>query len=714
MPMEDVVRVLSSTASHLRQMKVARRLAVAAVLLLGISVASGFAVRTGTGWMGPPPFAAIADTSKLVLDRHGTLLRPFTTPGGLWRLPVTVDEVDPRYFSLLFAYEDKRFYQHHGVDWRAMARALWQGISNARPISGGSTLTMQAARLLDSQPTRSYVAKLGQMLRAWQLEQQLPKREVLELYMKLAPYGGNIEGVRAASLAYFGKEPKRLTLAEAALLVALPQSPQQRRPDRSPDAARSARNRVLARAAEAGAISRAEADWASQQPLLTERRNFPALAAHLSERLASATSATTVRLTIDARLQESVEALAARQAARVGPKISAAIMVVDKASGDVLADVGSAGYFDEDRNGPIDMTQAVRSPGSALKPFIYGLGFEEGLGHPETLIEDRPARFGGYAPENFDQTYHGTVSLRQALQFSLNIPAVKMLHAIGPARLAGRIRQAGFNIDVPRNLTVALGGVGLRLEDLIGLYAALAHGGEPVTLHYKLADTPAEANAAPVLQSLLTPVAAWYVADILRGAPPPATAKGGGIAFKTGTSYGFRDAWAAGFDGQYVVAVWLGRADGTSTPGMTGLGAAAPLLFDVFAQLGPERVPLPPAPFGVIRASPGSLPPPLAVFREPEALTATASGEADPPVQIAFPPDKAELELESDSDGGPAALAFKAEGGALPFTWLVNGAPIETPPHRREAFWRPVGKGFIQLSVIDAKGRVDRVNVRLR
>ncbi len=712
MPMEAGLRVLSSTASHLRQMNVARRLALSAALLLGISLVAGFTVRIATGWMGPPPFAAVADTSKLVLDRHGALLRPFTTPGGLWRLPVTVDEVDPRYFSLLFAYEDKRFYQHRGVDWRAMARALWQGISNARPISGGSTLTMQAARLLDSQPTRSYVAKLGQMLRAWQLEQRLSKREVLELYMKLAPYGGNIEGVRAASLAYFGKEPKRLTLAEAALLVALPQSPQQRRPDRSPDAARSARNRVLARAAEAGAISRAEADWASQQPLLTERRNFPALAAHLSERLASATSATTVRLTIDARLQESVETLAARQAARVGPKISAAIMVVNKSSGDVLVDVGSAGYFDEDRNGPIDMTQAVRSPGSALKPFIYGLGFEEGLGHPETLIEDRPARFGGYAPENFDQTYHGTVTLRQALQFSLNIPAVKMLHAVGPARLAGRIRQAGFNIDVPRNLAVALGGVGLRLEDLIGLYAALAHGGEPVPLHYKLADTPAEAIAAPAPQSLLTPVAAWYVADILRGAPPPATAKGGGIAFKTGTSYGFRDAWAAGFDGQYVVAVWLGRADGTSTPGMTGLGAAAPLLFDVFAQLGPERAPLPPAPFGVIRASPGSLPPPLAVFREPEAVT--ASTEAEPPVQIAFPPDKSELELEPDSDGGPAALAFKAEGGALPFTWLVNGAPIETTPHRRETFWRPTGKGFIQLSVIDAKGRVDRVNVRLR
>ncbi len=701
--------------SRLKQMKVARRLGTLCILLFAVNILAGLAVRVATAWMGPPPFAAVAESSKLVLDRHGVLLRPFTTPSGLWRLPVSVDEVDSRYLTLLFAYEDKRFYKHNGVDWSALGRAVWQFVTNGRAISGGSTLTMQAARLLDDQPTRSYFAKLGQMLRAWQLEEQLSKREILELYMKLAPYGGNIEGVRAASLAYFGKEPKRLTMAEAALLVALPQSPQQRRPDRSPDAAQRARNRVLSRAGNAGVISRAEAEWAKQQPMVSERKNFPALAAHLSERLAGSTTASTIRLTIDARLQESAEALAARQAARVGPKISAAIMVIDKNSGEVLADVGAADYFDQDRNGPIDMTQAVRSPGSALKPFIYGLGFEDGLGHPETLIEDRPVHIGGYAPENFDQTYHGTVSMRQALQLSLNVPAVKMLHAVGPARLAGRIRQAGFDVDVPRNLAVALGGVGLRLEDLIGLYAALAHGGERVTLRYQLDEAPGQPTAAAAQpQPLLSPVAAWYVADILRGAPPPAYAKGGGIAFKTGTSYGFRDAWAAGFDGQYVVAVWLGRPDASSTPGMTGHGAAAPLLFDVFAQLGLERIPLPGPPRGALTTVAGPLPPPLASFRERDAVTTTATAEADPPVQIAFPPDRAELELAIESDGTLATLSFRAEGGALPFTWLVNGAPIETPAHRREAFWHPSGKGFVQLSVIDAKGRVDRVNVRLR
>jgi penicillin-binding protein 1C len=703
---------LAGFAARLRRMRVARRLGLLCAMLLCLTVAGNLAFRAAMAWMGPPPFAAVAESSKLVLDRHGVLLRPFTTPGGLWRLPVTTDEVDPRYFTLLFAYEDRRFYEHGGVDAWAMGRALWQVAANGRALSGGSTLTMQAGRLLDSRPTRSYTAKIGQMLRAWQLERQMSKREILELYMKLAPYGGNIEGVRAASLAYFGKEPKRLTLAEAALLVALPQSPEQRRPDRSPEPARRARDRVLTRAADAGMISRAEAEWARQQPILPDRKSFPALAAHLAERMAGETSATSVRLTIDARLQENAETLAAAQAARVGQRVSAAIMVVDKTSGEVLAHVGSAGYFDQDRNGPIDMTQAVRSPGSALKPIIYGLGFEDGLGHPDTLIEDRPARFGVWAPKNFDEAYHGTVSIRQALQLSLNIPAVKMLHAIGPARLAARIKQTGFPVDVPRNLAVALGGVGLRLEDLTGLYTAIARGGEPVALNYRLADTP-ETQNLPASTPLLSPVAAWYIADILQGAPPPALAKGGGIAFKTGTSYGFRDAWAAGFDGQHVVTVWLGRPDGSSTPGMTGLGAAAPLLFDVFAQLGSQRVPFPPPPPGVIRSGPGGLPPPLANFREPEAVT-SAIADADPPVQIAFPPDRAELELAMESDGAPAPLSFKAEGGALPFTWLVNGAPVETAPHRRETFWRPTGKGFVQLSVIDAKGRVDRVTVRLR
>ena len=690
-----------------------RRLGVLAASLSALALAAIGSYQAAMAWLGPPPLAPTNVSSKLVVDRHGQLLRPFTTPDGLWRLPVSTDEVDPRYLKLLLTYEDKRFYRHDGVDPRAALRAIWQFIRHRHPVSGASTLTMQTARLLDDRPTRSYFAKIGQVFRAWQLEAMLSKREILELYMRLAPFGGNIEGVRAASLAYFGKEPRHLTLAEAALLVALPQSPEQRRPDRSPADARAARNRVIDRALAAGMISDGEAKFAKQQALHAKRYNFPALAAHLSERFAASATEDVIKLTIDARLQQGVEAVVARHAEHAGPKLSAAAMVIDHQTGEVLADVGSADYFDHDRNGSIDMTLAVRSPGSALKPFIYGLAFEAGYAHPETMIQDRPVRFGHYAPENFDNSYRGAVTVRQALQFSLNVPAVKMLAAVGPSRLAARLREAGFDIDVPRNLTVALGGVGLRLEQLAGLYTALARGGEPIPLRYVQEGVPLRTAAA---EPLLRPAAAWYVMDILRGAPPPAFAKGGEIAFKTGTSYGYRDAWAAGFDGRYVVAVWLGRPDATPTPGLTGLTKAAPMLFDIFAQISPDRVPLPPAPHGVISASTTTLPPPLANFREPGSGSTAAAEIAnpDPPVHIAFPPDRAELEMTREANGDRVPIAFKAEGGVLPLTWLVNGAPIATPPYRREAFWTPAGEGFVQLSVIDAQGTVDRVTLRLR
>ncbi|MFZ2098941.1 MAG: penicillin-binding protein 1C, partial [Oricola sp.] len=455
-------RVLFKVKSWRAPDRFARRAGIFALSAALITAAIVGFYHAALHYLGPPPLEAARVSSKLVLDRNDKLLRPFTTPNGLWRLPVSVTEVDPDYFKLLLAYEDKRFYEHGGVDGIAIGRAVWQFLSNGRPVSGGSTLTMQAARLLDNRPTHSYRAKFGQMFRAWQLEEKMSKREVLELYMRLAPFGGNIEGVRAASLAYFGKEPRRLTVAEAALLVALPQSPEYRRPDRNPAAARAARNRVIDRAAAAGVISRAEAAFARQQKLHARRHDFPALAAHLSGRIAAAEKDDVIKLTIDARLQAGVEEVVKRHAENAGPKLSAAAMIIDHRTGEVLAHVGSANYFDHDRNGPIDLTQAVRSPGSALKPFIYGLAFEAGHAHPETLIQDRPVRFGRYAPENFDDTFHGAVTMRQDLQLSLNVPAVKTLAAIGPARLAARVRQAGFEIDVPRNLAVALGGVGLK------------------------------------------------------------------------------------------------------------------------------------------------------------------------------------------------------------------------------------------------------------
>ena len=667
--------------------------------------------------MGPPPLSAADALSVTVLDREDRLLRAFTTGEGRWRLPLEPKDVDPRYLAMLMAFEDKRFWNHGGVDPRAFLRAGFQLVRHGRIVSGGSTLTMQVARLLEGRHERTGAGKLKQIVRALQLEKTLGKTEILRLYLRLAPFGGNIEGVRAASLAYFGKEPRHLSAGEAALLVALPQSPEVRRPDRDLHAALIARNRVLDRAVAAGVLANAEAMRAKEERMPSARLEFPKLAPHLAEREVERDPAATVhRLTLDRDLEAALEQLAAEQTKLLGQKLSAAIMAVDHTTGEVLAHVGSAGYLDEARFGAIDMVEAVRSPGSALKPVIYGLAFEAGVAHPETLIEDRPARFGIYSPENFDEEFHGTVTIREALGASLNVPAVKVLNAVGPGKLVGRLRRAGIEpVLAPASqpsLAIALGGIGLTLKDMTALYAALARGGEPIGLTWQRdrnGEAASSVSDAP-RRRLMSPVAAWYVADILKDAPPPPNTRGGAIAYKTGTSYGYRDAWALGFDGTYTIAVWVGRPDGASTPGLIGRTAAAPILFAAFARMGERRAPLRAAPPGVIKTSGASLPPPLKRFRD--GVEATAEGAyLEPPVLIAFPPDRAELDV-AERQSEP--LVLKAEGGALPLTWLVDGAPIASEPHRRDVAWQPDERGFVKFTVVDAKGRADRVIVRLR
>jgi penicillin-binding protein 1C len=684
--------------------------------MIAVAISGAAAIVVAIWRLGPPPLANADQLSVTVLDRHGQLLRAFTNEQGRWRLPVETADVDQRYLAMLLAFEDRRFRSHFGVDLLAMGRAILQLAQHGRAISGGSTLTMQVARLLEGEHDRTLLGKLRQIVRALQLEALLSKDEILRLYLRLAPFGGNLEGVRAASLAYFGKEPRRLSVGEAALLVALPQSPELRRPDRSHDVARRARDRVLVRLAAAGTISASEAERATQEPIADARAEFPKLAPHLAEaELERAPSETVHRLTLDRDVQASLEVLARAHARGLGDRLSAAILAVDHRTGEVLAHVGSSDYFDQARLGAIDMTAAVRSPGSTLKPVIYGLAFEAGLAHPETLIEDRPVRFGTYAPKNFDEDFHGTVTIRQALQQSLNIPAVKALNAVGPSRLVGHFRRIGLSPvlggEGEATLAIALGGIGLTLADLTQVYVALARGGEAVSLVHRQGpgSTSAQRPAEAVARVLLSPVAAWYVTDILKDSPPPDSAFGGRIAYKTGTSYGYRDAWAIGYDGRYTIAVWVGRADGSSTPGLTGRTAAAPLLFDAFQRLSPMRQALPRAPAGAIVTAGAGLPPPLKRFDRSweERMSAPF---LDPPVLIAFPLDRSEVEV-ADSE---TPLVLKAEGGALPLTWMADGAPIAVEGDARQAIWRPDGRGFVRLSVIDAKGRVDRVTVRLR
>src|SRR6201994_2897132 len=602
---------ITPPARSRRRLKMAGA-AVAVAIVIAVGVFAAWVVS-----LGPLPLEQARQTSQTVVDRHGKLLRAYAMADGRWRLPVDAGkDVDPTYLKLLFAFEDKRFYSHHGVDPMALGRAAIQLITRGHIVSGGSTITMQVARLIEPRHQRSLHAKLRQMVRAVEIEHELSKDQILNLYLALAPYGGNLEGIRSASIAYFGKEPKRLSLAEAALLVALPQSPENRRLDRHPEEARIARDRVLDRMVEDGTVSNDDAVAAKAVPVPRMRKSIPILAPHSADRAVSTFKATPViSLTLDSSVQRNLEALARDRATALGPQISIGIIVVDNESGDVLARVGSPDYFDERRAGQVDMTRAVRSPGSTLKPFIYGLAFEDGFVHPESLIDDRPIRFGDYAPQDFDMTFQGTVPVRKALQLSLNVPAIALLDRVGASRLSSRLKQAGGNLVLPKDevpgLAMGLGGVGVTLQDLVQLYTGIARLGttRPWREIIDVNDGPRDSLR------LMDPVAAWQVADVLMGTPPPENGLQHRIAFKTGTSYGYRDAWSVGFDGRLTIGVWVGRPDGVPVPGLVGRVAAAPILFDAFARTGKKPAALPKAPKGALMASNAKLPLPLRRFQ---------------------------------------------------------------------------------------------------
>ncbi|MGX5718838.1 penicillin-binding protein 1C [Shinella zoogloeoides] len=659
-----------------------------------------------------PPPVGVADTvSKEVLDRDGRLLRAFATPQGHWRLKTTAADVDPQFIRMLLAYEDRRFNAHSGIDPLALLRAAGQLVTSGHIVSGGSTLSMQVARLIEPRESRSMLAKLRQMARAVQLERRLSKAEILDLYLTLAPYGGNLEGVRAASLAWFGKEPKRLSVAEAALLVALPQLPEKRRPDRHRDVAEKARERVLNRMAVSEIIGEGEAERASAEAIPTRRKQLPSYAAHLSElALRKDPKAVTRSTTLDRTVQDGLETVAREAAERLGPKVSIAMVMADARTGEILGEVGSADYFDGSRAGWIDMTRIRRSPGSALKPFIYGLAFEEGLVAQETIVEDRPADFSGYRPRNFDMTYQGDISVRKALQLSLNVPAVRLLDAVGPTRMMVRFRRAEVRPELPPGetpgLAIGLGGLGITLRDLTQLYAALANRGMPVRLGDGIAGDAAVIDGDP----LLDPVAVWQVSDVLSAVIPPTGSRRLGIAYKTGTSYGYRDAWSVGYDGRHVLGVWVGRADNGAVPGLTGYGAAAPILFEAFSRSGVAITALPRAPAGAVRIAQSELPASMRRFSTTSnGLVATAGREPAP--QIVYPPEGAHVELGATAAGAISPLVLKLQGGRAPFRWLANGKVLPDAARRRTTQWTPEGAGFSTLTVIDAAGRAASVRV---
>ncbi|MBE7185785.1 MAG: penicillin-binding protein 1C [Methylobacterium mesophilicum] len=682
-----------------------RLASLTALAVVGLSVA---------GWAGfhaldrafPPPLPETLTVSAEVADREGALLRAFATPDGRWRLPASEAQVDPAFVSMLIAYEDKRFFEHAGVDIQALLRAAGQFAFSGRIVSGGSTLSMQLARLIEPRQSRSLLAKAKQIFRAIQIEERLSKSEILRRYLTLAPYGGNLEGVRAASLAWFGKEPKRLSLSESALLVALPQLPERRRPDRFPDNARAARERVLQRMVEGGHLSQAEAARAASEPIPARRLALPSFAPHVTEAVLRNTPEP-YRVSLRRSVQAALETVARDSARRLGDRLSVALLLADARTGDILGSVGSADFFDQSRSGAVDMTRAVRSPGSTLKPFIYGLAFEQGLVAQETLVEDRPSDFNGYRPRNFDMGYQGDVSVRQALQLSLNVPAIRLLDAVGPARLMARFAQAGVNLRLPPDeapgLAIGLGGVGMTLRDLVQLYTGLSNDGPAKALRDgSERQPPRPLTGADVLDER----AAWQIADILSGVVPPKGAAPRGLAYKTGTSYGYRDAWSVGFDGRYVLGVWVGRPDGSAVPGLSGFASAAPILFEAFARSGLPAIALPRPPAGAFRPARNELPVTLQRFDADENGLVTVS-RTEPAPRIVFPPENTRVE----AGGASPPLVLKLQGGRAPFRWLANGQPFGAVGRRRTASWVPDGAGFATLTVVDAAGRAASVEV---
>ncbi|HEY2034393.1 MAG TPA: penicillin-binding protein 1C [Rhizomicrobium sp.] len=689
-----------------------KRLIVGAFGFAGVACAVAVADRAN-----PPDMTRYETLSPEVVASNGTLLRPFLSKDGYWRLKTNVRDVNPRYLKILKAYEDKNFDSHFGVDPAAVVRAAFQYAGAGRIVSGASTLTMQAARLLEPRP-RGLITKAFQMIRAVQLEERYSKADILSMYLTLAPFGGNLEGVRAASLAYFNKEPAALDLSESAVLVALPQSPARLRPDRHGLAAIAGRKKVLDRMVAEDVISASDVTVAEHEGVPSIRLAMPLIAPHLAYHLAQKAKTARIETTIDANLQQAIERLAIQESAYFDDHASLAIVVVENRTRNVIAYVGGTDYWG--KSGQIDLARRSRSPGSALKPFIYGLAFDDLILHPSTMMEDQATTFGDYAPHDFSGGFQGAVTARDALRMSLNVPAVMVLDRVGPLRFTLALQNAGARLAFPKgdttpSLPVALGGLGISLADMAMLYTGIADHGVARPLRY-VKYTPGGDS-----HKLFGSVAAYYLREILAGvALPEGWAMGQGlskqrtIAFKTGTSYGFRDAWSAGFSNDYTIAVWVGRADGAPRVGSVGREAAGPILLRTFGLLPNDRTADPAPPAGAILAtSTDALPPGLRVFTREIQQAAVPVPTNVPPPTISFPPNGATVPLPT-ADAKEKNIQLRADGGVGLLTWLVNGRLIGSFDRFQPVMVAPPGEGFARIVVVDAQGRSDASEVRFK
>ena len=618
----------------------------------------------------PPDITTCNDHSPAVYDRHGALLHSYLTADGKRRLPPGA--LPAHYTALLLNYEDRRYYQHHGIDPRAVIRALGENLRGGGIRSGASTLTMQAARLIYRTP-HTLSGKIRQTLRALQLETHYDKTTILRCYASLAPMGGNLEGIGSGAWYYFGKTPAELSTGEAAWLIALPQNPNRLA---DPDRARAARNRVLDRALKNHTINNETHHNASHEPLAPAPHPFPQHAPHYA---ALALKRGESRTTLDRNLQTRLETILAAAVQNRPPRSNLAALILDNDSGETRAYLGSAAYHDKTRLGANNLLTAIRSPGSALKPYITLYALDHYHLHPHTPIDDTPLD-GPYNPDNYDQKYLGRITLGEALQRSRNTPAVRLLERIGPDTFAAWLEQHGLHLTTlrnsPPNLTLALGGVGIRATELAALYRQLANCTYRPEKPAPLASQRACLQTSQILQTV-----GDSSGPLKYGAEP--------VALKTGTAYGWRDLWAVAYSRDYTILLWGGRADG----GYNDQRASAEALIPIIRQIT------------------ATLPDPPREYRAPQAAWDTRENTIAPPpapaLRITAPADHATIENRGQ------AITLQTDGGVPPYTWLANRQLLRQS-HSPQTLWQPPGDGDYDLDVSDQRGNHARIHIRLQ
>ncbi|ULQ55927.1 penicillin-binding protein 1C [Flavihumibacter rivuli] len=538
------------------------------------------------------PLPDRVEYSTIITDRKGEVIHAFLCTDQQWRMKTELEEISPLLQKAIVAKEDKWFYRHPGVNPLAIGRAVFNNVATGRRTSGASTITMQVAKLLEPK-RRTYLNKLVEVFRAFQLEWKYSKQEILQLYLNLLPYGGNIQGVKSAAVIYFRKNPDHLSLAEIMALAVIPNRPGSLVIGRNNPAIVDERNRWLGRFREEGHFSGQDIRDALEEPLVAERHAVPRLAPHLAYKLKQS-GQVICHSTIELNTQLKAEKIVADyiRGQRLQGIRNAAAMIIDNRSHKVVAYIGSADFYDTTDAGQVNGAAAVRQPGSTLKPLLYGLCMDGGLMTPRLMISDVSVNYNGYMPENYDKEFNGNVTMEYALDHSLNIPAVKALSWYGKDRFIAKLLDCRFE-QVRKDqrklgLSMILGGCGATLEELTAVFAAFATRGDYYPLQYLEQDSSAKPGRARKKQ-LVSQASAYLLSEMLSKVNRPdfplnwqSTEKMPKIAWKTGTSYGRRDAWSIGYNKDYTIGVWVGNFSGVGVPGLSGAEVATPLLFRLF------------------------------------------------------------------------------------------------------------------------------------